>query len=684
MLPKQREMDGIVKQIYEATEREAHLQSTLLVLCGDHGMNDAGNHGGSSPGETSPALVFISPKMKAISEGGPCPTPPTKDFEYYDLVEQSDIVPTLSGLLDFPVPKNNLGVFIPKFLRFWSQDTDRIQLLQRNAHQLLDVVNATYPGPPLENRCADCLAPSTDLHVLCCHWKRVRELLDLLAKDGDVGFDELLDAFMKFSRHAQGIMSSTASNYDVRLLGGGIAAGAVSALLAVLSFAYGGMMFASSYVEEEHHFWYWMLSGWLFYLLAKAVSYHRRQTLNFTADEGMPKSGQKKAMGLPAWSILLILVGVRITRRWNQTGQKFAGERDIVKSLQSHNLVLWALVMATYLDLGRRICQRGLRRQPFPVAFIVAVSLVLAALGFKLCYTSAEAPELLRGFPAVVLAAADHTGSLLTQARAVFLGITLALSYGLVTEWWPRSVVMWPRTTAPPPPPSPSPPPPSSLRVLSPTSWLLHDLLTLFLITQSRASNIPLFLIFEIQLHALRTTASATSTSPSLLSATDLSTLSVLLQHSAFFALGNSNSLASIDLSNAYNAVAGYDVRSVAVLTFAGNWAGPIWWLSATVILFLSTSRSEQCDGGWSRHLALHTAFAATALVFVMAACAALRTHLFIWTVFSPKYLYAMAWCLAQHLLVTVGLGSAMFALGGGGGASGGGALRRAGGGGRG
>ena len=33
---------------------------------------------------------------------------------------------------------------------------------------------------------------------------------------------------------------------------------------------YGTMMFASSYVEEEHHFWYWASSGWLALLLLKA------------------------------------------------------------------------------------------------------------------------------------------------------------------------------------------------------------------------------------------------------------------------------------------------------------------------------------------------------------------------------------------------------------------------------
>ena len=33
---------------------------------------------------------------------------------------------------------------------------------------------------------------------------------------------------------------------------------------------YGTMMFASSYVEEEHHFWYWASSGWLALLVLKA------------------------------------------------------------------------------------------------------------------------------------------------------------------------------------------------------------------------------------------------------------------------------------------------------------------------------------------------------------------------------------------------------------------------------
>lgn len=125
MIPKQKEMDGIVKKIYNAMLSESHLDSTLLILLGDHGMNEAGNHGGSSAGETSPALTFISPKLKTHSvntelKGRDSPIE-AEEFEYYRTVEQSDITPTLAGLLGVPIPLNSLGVFIPEFLGLWEK-----------------------------------------------------------------------------------------------------------------------------------------------------------------------------------------------------------------------------------------------------------------------------------------------------------------------------------------------------------------------------------------------------------------------------------------------------------------------------------------------------------------------------------------------------------------------------------
>jgi ethanolamine phosphate transferase 2 subunit G len=156
MVPKQREMDGVVKQIFTAIETQPHLQSTLFVVCGDHGMNDAGNHGASSPGETSPALVFMSPKLKVIQKGLPAPVQSAADFQYYTTVEQSDLAPTLAALLGFPVPKNNLGALIPEFLPFWSSSRGFHRyvfffldiMLMRNRKGPISAIDAEWSSNP--------------------------------------------------------------------------------------------------------------------------------------------------------------------------------------------------------------------------------------------------------------------------------------------------------------------------------------------------------------------------------------------------------------------------------------------------------------------------------------------------------------------------------------------------------
>lgn len=77
-------------------------------------------------------------------------------------------------------------------------------------------------------------------------------------------------------------MSSMASNYDMSRLIAGQGLAIVATICAILaarqintgsistygpfcfiSIAYGVMMFASSYVEEEQHFWYWTATAWL-------------------------------------------------------------------------------------------------------------------------------------------------------------------------------------------------------------------------------------------------------------------------------------------------------------------------------------------------------------------------------------------------------------------------------------
>lgn len=182
-------------------------------------------------------------------------------------------------------------------------------------------------------------------------------------------------------------------------------------------------------------------------------------------------------------------------------------------------------------------------------------------------------------------------------------------------------------------------------------SPLIHELLTLFLMTQSRITNIPIFLLFEILLHFLGSFN---------LSVVETTLTSLIFQYTSFFLLGGSNAISSIDLSSSYNGIDEYNIIAVAVLTFCGNWAGPLWWTSATNLLLFERHRQGP-QKNLFRHLSLLTAFNAASVMAVMLACTVLRTHLFIWTVFSPKYLYSMAWSIGQHLCVNVTIGSLLF-----------------------
>ncbi|UKZ53563.1 hypothetical protein TrVGV298_007356 [Trichoderma virens] len=577
---KQREMDGIIHQLFKALETKSHLQSTLLVVCGDHGMNDAGNHGASSPGETSPALVFMAPKLKEISSRYPAPAQPKNEYDYYSMVEQSDISPTLAALLGFPISKNNLGAFIPEFLPFWPNSRDKVQILIRNARQILNIVTAAFGGDLFDAQAPvdPCASTSTDVDELACEWRKINSEAASQANAKEIDQAWLL-ATSAWIRKAQDLMSSMASNYDLsRLsLGQALSVAAVIASVAslglqgfcqagfllplfLLAASYGPMMFASSYVEEEHHFWYWTSTIWLAYLGVKEVQ----------------RSSRLSSIS----SHVVALAALRLIRSWNQTGQKFAGEPDTVKTFLIPNPeILWALITLVYVMVTFQTLQ-SVSGLPYILATSLMPAVFLSTFTFKLAFTAEDAPELVVGFARDLLDIFQGP-SLIFRARIIF-GL-LAVLYGFAIY---RAKTGGPRASQ---------------------------------------SSVELY--------------------------------------TTFFAFGGSNAISSVDLSSAYNGISGFNVIAVGALTLVSNWAGPIFWTSATNLLLLQKYRQGRTDA-FKNHLILMTIFVSMSVAFVIAACTALRTHLFIWTVFSPKYLYCMAWSLGQHLLINVGFGSFLFWVG--------------------
>ena len=298
MPAKQAEMDGIVKDIYTAMESQDHLKSCLLVLLGDHGMNEGGNHGASSPGEVSTALTFISPQFKSAFEGLPCPIDNAVDYKYYNAVEQSDIVPSLAALLGFPVPLNNLGVVIPQLLELWPQQEDRHALLYENAIQVHKIAEATFPNA-FETLKYDSFCPTPredDAEFLACMWAAI-VINNRLATTAGEPWPTAIDDLKYFLYEAQRLLSGTASNYDLASMQIGIALSALAFFLClpyftsgILQAGFDGLvlgfimlshsitMFATSYVEEEHQFWYWSLAGYLAILFFRASRFELSHT----------------------------------------------------------------------------------------------------------------------------------------------------------------------------------------------------------------------------------------------------------------------------------------------------------------------------------------------------------------------------------------------------------------------
>ncbi|KAK4992949.1 major facilitator superfamily transporter protein [Elasticomyces elasticus] len=689
-------------------------------------MNSAGNHGGSAPGETSPALVFLSPKLQELGGGGgggaECPARPREgtEFEFFDKVEQSDLVPTLAALLGTPVPRNNLGILIAPLLGFWSEK-ERVQLLYRNALQVLGVVKATFGDEAFvdaERVRTNCGGLDEGREELACRWDRVRAVVH---PDWDTSaIETATEELSEFLRAAQETLSSTASNYNVSRLLLAIAVAACAAISALVSFPilwppsttgflygvvlvlYGMMMFASSYVEEEQHFWYWTTSAWFLVLYAKSA--HTDLKTNAYGPHYM------------FFSAALLLALHRLAIRWNQTGQKHAGEPDVAHTFfLTHHIVLWILIIATYSHLSLRLARHTFAGiLPINISAIAAVTLGVSAFVFKLNFTQADAPELVQGL-ARQIRGWSAPFDLVLQARIVFVGLGIAATLVAVVSGavnrhsGRRSGEQCTKTVS-------KSGNADTSAVLTDLPKRLHNLLTLLLITQTRAQNVPLFLIYELQLRLLallhlapHRSSSVSSTQNRKAESLTRSVSILLLTHSSFYAMGGSNAISSIDLSNAYNGVSGYNILAVGVLLFLSNWAGPIWWASAGVQLLLGygdtsvfssilngrvesgkdrkwvqdererlheTIRYERNGAAnktgtpirppsmaspWLQHISCMTVFMALSLLMVMASCTALRTHLFIWTVFSPKYLYTMAWCIVWHLGVNIGLGGLLY-----------------------
>ncbi|KAJ1657428.1 major facilitator super transporter protein [Dispira simplex] len=756
MAPKQREMDQVVEYLYtellrsdrERLARDPHTGPTLFVLLGDHGMNDGGNHGGNSVGETSPAMVFMS---SAFDGGVPKTdgTPESDGLTMYDnvplipiqgAIHQVDLVPTLSLLFNTPIPKNSVGTVLLDLMAGWPLP-QQVQALRANAHQILDIVKFNYPQfivyqEEWLNRdvpCDSLEASSTDpvsLERIQCYYTRAT----FHSTSGElVGLSRALDYYKWLIQYTSASLSRSFSSYNVPkmmwgLLGLGVAllglwtpvgwtwpgcrasfrntAGSLCGKGSVqftplttteavglpraigysewfppwLGFTmlatYVIAMFGTSFVEDEQYYWYWWLTTLLF--------------VQFFLDiQGWLVSypAHRQRMGYS----LAQLVLWRLAQQWNPAGMQLGVMLDMCSYLQHQSYGLeWFICVFTLAlicagqttvfwvkERTASLTERAVRLGQVMVTVGITSYMTLLTVLHKWWIQTATADTQLPYGVAWLHRYVAPFDPVHSMPRLVYcLYIVLFLVYGgyigigigkqsrPVTPLLPRlglALEVWFHTT------------------------------TVVLILLNRVMNAGLFAIFYIiylvQRCDVPRLARSPSESPGIADQKQLApamtshrriplwVLHILATMVSFYCFGYSNTLSTVDLGNSYTGITSYSMVLVGILTFVSNWSGPIFLgLAFTILLLQNFIPRTPCNdtvpqannmsnpgvttNGFRRQLWnmiwRWVYLQAFALFVVSLVVVIQRRHLFIWSVFSPKYLYQVVWS-GFSLLLSVG-----------------------------
>ncbi|KAF9167680.1 major facilitator super transporter protein [Actinomortierella ambigua] len=441
------------------------------------------------------------------------------------------------------------------------------------------------------------------------------------------------------------------------------------ALTAIVLILYLVTLFASSFVEEEHQFWYFFVMTWWAVLALTSGQY-------IYETRGATRRPSAKAVLLCLAQMALL----RLMRAWNQTGQKYADEIDIRFYLNSTLKPLsWLLFFLsitivaatmTWSVLQRqsgRLRAKTLNRQTgqdvapsvglHSLEFVLQSLVILAIFyvsGWVTLYkmdleASFFGQETIHGLkrffwiirPLAVYTASDKGREMtgFEMARWSYSGLSFIVAASFVVAKLDRyrthsSIPMDGSTGA-------------QRSMFLPT--MIQGSWTLLAILLSRRHNAPLFVLFGLQLWLylewsklvridnsymddcdnhqesslsikneqdtsqgrgeapvrldLQTAATAATTRyRSLPGFYSIHSTSVIFwTMSSFFLLGNSNSIASIDIGNAYVGIQSYDIFLTGVLTFVSNWSGPLWWALAGTLLVVTGQDAER-ESEWLLH----------------------------------------------------------------------------------
>ncbi|OAV89434.1 hypothetical protein PTTG_05988 [Puccinia triticina 1-1 BBBD Race 1] len=589
MGPKQEQLDLAVARIFDSISKHdlRSNQSTLLLVAGDHGMTDTGNHGGSSKEELSTALLLASPSFHRVGLASDQEIEPEQ-------VQQVDIVPTIAMLFGTGIPPASIGVAIQSALQASLGDQQSLHNMQieaalrNHAVQLTTLIQQILGGFSQvktflqlddngnENDNLEALISQLDVD-------RIRTVLGrsqryLLTRFSGYHLPTMILGLVFLSIAAGGFVYKSfckrgrrLSNQEVFVIV--LAAGQIA------SFG------STSFIEEEHEAW--------FFLGASSLS-----ILAFFSPR--PRKYQ----------YLLGVALIRVLRGWSHNGQKAGLDNSISNYLHGKpwfcHLIDPLGIYYLFSSQVRSDPDGGRSSQMGKLLIIGAGILSLTTMDRPFLYLSGDfggfqdretRPRLLYGLLfcglGLILLGRRTQESLRGAMR---IGMLILLRSLTKMENYP---VLWLSLVA--------------------GDWLLTGYCNRQEGVQEDGPIISTW-------------------------------LRLVLFKSTFFALGGSNSLATVDLSNAYNGLRAFSLPIVTLLTFLSNFSGPVI-VGMGGIMGRSSSRRREKG---REEILIRSAYFSLLFLLISVLSTHFSDHLFVFSVFSPAVLYAFVWLFGFHTLLSL------------------------------
>ncbi|XP_027281761.1 GPI ethanolamine phosphate transferase 2 isoform X2 [Cricetulus griseus] len=669
------EMDSILMKIHTSLlskERET-LSPSLLVVCGDHGMSETGSHGASSTEEVSTPLILISSAFERKPG----------DVRHPKHVQQTDLAATLAIGLGVPIPKDSVGSLLfpviegrpmREQLRFLHLNTLQLsKLLQENIpsyekdpgfeqFKMAERLHGNWVKLHLEENHSDILlglgtkvlrqylgalktlslSLSTqvahyDIYSMAVGTVVVLEVLILfllstphvLCRKAELDVPLLSPVFsllfyMIFlvlsAIHVLVCTSSESSCYLCSLPW--LAAGGVMVLVSVLLCAILSALIrmvidgtllkkraahpgsgwsevdlllllgtvghvlslgASSFVEEEHQTWYFLVNT-----LCLALSQETCRSY-FVGDDCEPQHYfQVEEQGCSD-----ILASTLLDSTSYNTPEPVRTGKGASLSEAQGSCKWWTVLASPWLVL---ICCRLLRS--------------LNQTGVQGAHRPDLSHWLTRGIIEARFVYVFVLGILFTGTKDLLKAQVIA------TDYKTRTIGL----------------------------WEIHSGLVLLAALLLRPHNLPV-LAFSL---LIQTVMTKFIWKPLRHDAAEITVMHYWFGQAFFYFQGNSNNIATIDISAGFVGLDTYLEVPATFLTVFGTYVGPVLWASH-LMHFLS---SEASNGpALSRACFCYALIGSVPVATYIVLVTSLRYHLFIWSVFSPKLLYE-----GMHLLITAAL----------------------------